>query len=121
MHNRLTRLAPALALTLPLLAMAQQSASPSDPKASTPALRYRSAFADYQSWQDVKPADWKQVNDAVAPAPGPANGAAGHGSAAAASAPAAPKPAPAASGPASPAAPSQRPGHHGHAMPGGRR
>lgn len=31
-----------------------------------PALRYRSAFADYRPWQDIKPGNWRQLNDDLA-------------------------------------------------------
>lgn len=84
------RLALAVSLGLPLVAHAQPRVSPADPQASAPALRYRSAFVDYQAWQDVKPGDWRQLNAQVAPASAPAVG------------PAHPR------------------GHAGHAMPGGK-
>jgi hypothetical protein len=97
MHNPIFRLAPAVALSLPLLAGAQQSPPPSA-KASAPTLPYRSAFADYKPWQDIKPGNWRQLNDTLTS--GAAGGHAGHGATPAA------KPAPAASAPA--------PRHHGH-------
>jgi hypothetical protein len=107
MHKIFSRSAPALALCLPLLAIAQSSRSdPADAGASAPALRYRSAFADYRPWHDVKPGGWRELNDRLAPVAGQASGHAGHGSAAAA--PAAKPSAPAASG------------HPSHRMHGGR-
>src|SRR4051794_16166378 len=30
-----------------------------------PTPTYRSAFEGYKSWQDVKPGDWRELNDAV--------------------------------------------------------
>lgn len=114
MNNLLSWLAPAVALSLPLLAIAQQSASPSDPKAAAPTLRYQSAFADYKPWQDVKPGNWQQLNDNVAPKPGASSGLAGHGSA---------QPA-ASAAPATAAAPAKKSphqgGHEGHQMSGGK-
>jgi hypothetical protein len=35
------------------------------PVALSQPLRYESAFADYKPWQDIRPADWRRVNDAV--------------------------------------------------------
>jgi hypothetical protein len=100
MHILFTRLAPAMALSLPLLALAQQSA-PAPSKASAPALPYRSAFADYKPLQDLKPGNWRQLNDTLTlgTALGGHGGHAGHS--ATKPAPQAPaKPAPAASKPA---------------------
>jgi hypothetical protein len=107
MNNTFLRLAPSLALCLPLLALAQAGRpDPADPKASAPALRYQSAFADYKPWADTKPGDWRAVNDTVRDAA--AKGAhAGHGAGAAASA----APAPNASAPAMSAHGSHQ--HHG--------
>lgn len=86
MKNQNSRVATTAFLALPLLAAAQ--AIPSDPRAPAPALEYRSAFADYQPWQDVKPADWRALNDAVRDAkPGGASHE-GHGAAPAAARPA---------------------------------
>lgn len=114
MNNLLSWLAPAVALSLPLLAVAQQGTSPTDSKAPAPELRYQSAFADYKPWQDVKPGNWRQLNDNVAPKPGASSGHAGHGSAQPAT-PAAPAaaPAPAMKSP-------HQGGHEGHQMPGGK-
>ena len=63
MKNQNAWVATAALLGLPLLAAAE--AIPSDPRAPAPALEYRSAFSDYLPWQDLKPADWRAVNDAV--------------------------------------------------------
>ena len=61
---------------LPLLAAAQ--ASPNQAPKAAPQLAYRSAFADYKPYKDEPPADWRKVNDAVAPANGGTRGHAGH-------------------------------------------
>lgn len=107
MNNPCSRLAAALALCLPLPATAQSGPpDAADPKAPAPALRYRSAFADYKPWQDTQPGNWRALNDALAPTPA---SAAGRG-------PAAALPADKASAPAAA-------GHHGQHMHmhGGRR
>ncbi|GAA0739528.1 hypothetical protein LRH25_30860 [Ideonella azotifigens] len=66
MNNFFCRLAPVVALGLPLLAPAQsRPPDPVDPKALAPALRYLSAFADYTRWQDIKTGDWRALNDAL--------------------------------------------------------
>lgn len=87
------RLVPAAALCLPLLALGQTGrADPATPKASAPALRYQSAFADYKPWQDTKPGDWRALNDGLRTQAAGGGGHAGHampGMPAAASAPAA--------------------------------
>ena len=110
MNSFLSRLAPAAALCLPLLALAQVGRpDPADARAPAPALRYPSAFADYKPWRETKPGDWRAVNDNVRQAGSKGGGHAGHqmspASPAAASAP-----------PAKPAAP----GHGGHPMHGGK-
>ena len=112
MHDYLHRLAPAVALCLPLLAFAQaQRGDPADPKASAPALRYSSAFADYKPWQDTPPGNWRAINDTVRDAAVQGAGAhAGHATPAAAPAAAS---APAASAPA-------MKGHGGHHTHGGK-
>jgi hypothetical protein len=66
----------ALSACLPLLAAAQV-APKAAPKAA-PQLTYRSAFADYKPYKEEPPADWRKVNDAVAPAQGGAGSHAGH-------------------------------------------
>jgi hypothetical protein len=116
MHDHFHRLAPAVALCLPLLAAAQTSRSdPADARAPAPALRYSSAFADYKPWQDIKTGDWRAVNDQVRDAAsGAAQGGphAGHAS---------PAPAPiAAPAPAAKASAPTMPGHGRHHMPGSR-
>lgn len=110
MHFLFTRLAPAMALSLPLLAIAQQSATPADPpKAPAATLPYHSAFADYKPWQDIKPGNWRQLNDAL----NAGAGHAGHG----APQPAAARPAPAASA----AMPRHHGHHHGHQPQGAKK
>ena len=103
MKSLFSRLAPAVALGLPLLALAQAGRpDPADPKASAPALRYQSAFADYKPWRDTKPGDWRAVNDNVRQATAKSGGHVGHqmspASPAAASAPLAKPAAPAPGG-----------------------
>jgi hypothetical protein len=79
MNSFLFRLVPVAALCLPLLALAQAGRpDPADAKAPAPALRYRSAFADYKPWQESKPGDWRAVNDNVRQAGAKSNGHAGH-------------------------------------------
>lgn len=97
-----------MALCLPLLASAQGARlDPADPQAAAPALRYRSAFADYKAWQDPRPGDWRTVNDTVRDAAADGGAHAGHATPAAAPAAAA-APAPKASAPMPPA----HGGHH---------
>jgi hypothetical protein len=109
MNDLFRRPALALVLCLPLAAPAQIDAKPAGGGASASQLRYRSAFADYTPWQDIKPGDWRALNDSVKGA-----GMTGHtmGSMAPAAAPAS-APSPAASAPA-------MPGHSGHPMHGGK-
>jgi len=87
MNHTFLRLAPALALCLPLLAAAQQPAK-------TGALRYESAYADYKAYRDLEPGDWRALNGTVGTAALKGGGHAGHGVAPAAAAPAAPASAP---------------------------
>lgn len=102
MNNLISGLAPAVALCLPLLALAQSGQpDPADPKTPGPALRYQSAFADYKPWQDSKPGDWRAVNDTVRDAAAKGSAHAGHGMPAAAPV-SAPAPATKASAPAMP-------------------
>lgn len=77
MKTHCSWLAPVLALSLPSLVVAQQ-ADATDAKAPSTHLRYQSAFADYKPWQEIKPGNWRQLNDQVAPAAGAAGGHAGH-------------------------------------------
>lgn len=108
MDNILCKLAPAVVLSLPLIAWAQAGRDdPADPGLAAPALRYRSAFADYKPWQDNKPGDWRAVNDAVRDAATRGGAHSGHGMPAGARAPA---PAPQASAPPLP----DHAGHHPH-------
>jgi len=107
MNNLFSRLAPAAALCLPLLALAQAGRSdPADAKAPARALRYPSAFADYRPWQDAKPGDWRALNDALG-GTGAGGGHAGHAMP--------PAPASAASAPAPKASqPAAHGSHHPH-------
>ena len=110
MNNLISRLAPAAALCLPLLTLAQAGRpDAADPKAPAPALRYESAFADYKPWQDTKPGDWRAVNDTVRDAAAKGGAHAGHTMPAAAPA-SSPAAASQASAPAMPA----HGGHHRH-------
>jgi|SRR5688572_31586736 hypothetical protein len=109
MNKLFKRLTPAAVLSLPVLAFAQQSLDPADAKPPAQPLRYESAFADYRPWQDVKPGNWRQLNDNLAPAPGKAGGHAGHGAAS-----------PAASAAAPAGSASAVPGHQGHHMQRGK-
>lgn len=108
MHYLFTRLAPAVALSLPLLAAAQQSTPPSL-KESAPPLPYQSAFANYKPWQEIKPGNWRQLNDTLTAGGGTTGGHAGHGATPTAAQPSAAKPAPATSAPAP-----RHPAHHNH-------
>ncbi len=106
-------LAAALALGLPLLAMAQGRTDPAKPNAPARTLAHRSAFADYKPFQDIGPDDWRRLNDAV--------GRAALKSGATTTNPGAPAAAPTASPPSAAKAPmSHRPGHHQH-LHGGQR
>ena len=53
-------------------AVAQSSKlpNPADPDAAAPAVKYESAFSDYQPFQEQKSNAWKQVNKEVADNPG---------------------------------------------------
>ena len=114
MNNLLNRLAPAVVLGLPVLAFAQQTGEPTDAQAAARSPRYQSAFTDYKPWQDIKPGDWRQLNENVRPSPDAAGGHTAHGTTNPASrAASAPSPAPGASAPAIPA-------HQGHQMHGGK-
>jgi hypothetical protein len=63
MNDLFRRLAPALALGLPLVALAQPaSIDAAQPSASVAQLKYPSAFTDYKPWRDIKPGDWRAFN-----------------------------------------------------------
>lgn len=113
MKNHSHWLAPAVALCLPLATLAQSGrADPAGVAASGPALRYQSAFAGYKPWQDLRPADWRAVNDKVRDAAAAGGGHSGHGTSTP-MAPSASAPAPKASAPAMRS-------HEGHRMHGGK-
>lgn len=66
MNTIFFRPALAMALSLPLVAAAQEdSARPVDDAASAASLLYRSAFSDYRPWQEIRPGDWRALNDNV--------------------------------------------------------
>ena len=44
--------------------------NPADPDSTVPAVKYESAFSDYQSFQEQRSNAWKQVNKEVADNPG---------------------------------------------------
>ncbi|MDB5948140.1 MAG: hypothetical protein JWQ33_3166 [Ramlibacter sp.] len=99
-----------MALCLPVLA--QGPGDPADAESPAAALRYPSAFTDYQPWTELSVRDWRAANDAVS-----AGAAAGvHSGPAAAPAPA--RPAGAAEKRAPPAS---APAHEGHDMQGGQK
>lgn len=98
MKTQTSWVATAALMGLPLMAAAH--ANPADPGAPAPALGYPSAFSNYKPWQDIKPADWRAVNDTVRDAAAKGSGQGGHGTA--------PAPAPA------PEAPAGHQGHGGH-------
>ncbi len=50
----------------PAAAPATARADPLDPKATVPALRYVSAFAQFRGIGDEPPVSWREANDAVA-------------------------------------------------------
>ena len=136
MKNNLLAWAIALSACAPFSASAQPTKTESS---TAPAqLTYRSAFADYKPYKEAPLADWREVNAAVARAPGGASGHAGHdmGAMGAKGAmgggttgmkgmdmPAAPAPAPAASAPMKmPMKPMAMPMplHDGHSKTGGK-
>lgn len=113
MNNLIRRLAPVVALCLPFSALAQAARpDPADPKTTAPALRYSSAFADYRPWQDVKPGDWRALNDTLRAQASGGGGHAGHAMPMAMP-PAATPPAPKAPRPAA-SAPGGHAHHHHH-------
>jgi hypothetical protein len=112
MKQKTSWVATAALMGLPLVALAQ--ANPAAPGAAAPALGYQSAFSDYKPWQDIKPIDWREVNDTVRDAK-PSGGHDGHGASPALATPAsaAPAPAPSRAAPA-PQVPSGHSGHGDH-------
>lgn len=66
---------------IPALALAEHAIrpDPADPASPVLQVKYESAFADYQSFQDQQLAPWKDVHTEVAESSG-ATGHAGHGS-----------------------------------------
>lgn len=102
----------AVLMGLPLTAAAQ--ANPADAEAGAPALGYQSAFSDYKPWQDIKPADWRAVNDTVRGAAAKGGGHGGHGAAPGTTSAPAATPRQAAPTPAPAAAPQAPAGHQGH-------
>lgn len=111
MNHFIDRLVPVAALCLPLLAPAQPRVDPADAQAPASPLRYQSAFAGYKPWQEVKPGNWRQLNDDLATPSGAPSGHTGHSGHGAAARPAAtPPPGPsAAPAPAAPRLPGSRP------------
>ena len=71
-------LAGGVALLACLPGLLPVQAAPNEALKPAPQLTYRSAFADYKPYKDEPPADWRKVNEAVAPAKGGANAHAGH-------------------------------------------
>jgi hypothetical protein len=71
-------LAGGVALFACLPGLLPVQAAPNEALKPAPQLTYRSAFADYKPYKDEPPADWRKVNEAVAPAKGGASGHAGH-------------------------------------------
>ncbi|WP_157604414.1 hypothetical protein [Rhizobacter sp. Root1221] len=106
MQNNQAAWAVVLATCVPLLATAQAA----KPKPA-PQLSYQSAFAGYKPYKDVPLANWRELNDTVAGAPGHT----GHAMKAMET-PVAP------ATPASAAIPTKpMPMHEGHPKPGGQR
>lgn len=115
MRTFLLWLSPAVVLSLPLAAFAQHMAAVS---AGTPPppLPYPSAFSDYKPWADIKPGNWRQLNDDL----GKPSGSSGHGTGAASAPDAqARRPGHAMPMPMSEAHQGHQ-GHRGHPTPGAR-
>ena len=96
-------------LGMPLAALAQPN--PADPLAPANPHCYQSAFADYKPWQDLKPGDWRALNNGVGAA---TSSHSGHGSQGAAPA----APAAAKTTPGQPAPAMGHGAHDMHNMPG---
>lgn len=112
MHHRIARRAIALALSLPLPALAQNPVDPADPGAPARELSHDSAFADYKPFQDIAPGDWRRLNETV--------GGETLGQEAVAPAPAMGVPSTTTLGPGHPAHTQPMPDHHQH-MHGGQK
>ena len=76
MKNYLLAWGVALGACAPFLATAQVAKT--EPANASTQLTYRSAFADYKPYKDAPLANWRELNDTVAGAPGGAIGHAGH-------------------------------------------
>ncbi len=109
-HRSAWRTALAACATLLCAAHAAHAQTPT----SSPQLGYQSAFSDYRPYRDAPRANWRELNDRVAAAPGGTGGHAGHAGHAGHMMGAA-KPAPASAAKPGHAAP-----HHGHGMHGGK-
>jgi hypothetical protein len=65
MNNPLARWVTALASSLAPFVSALAGSADSTPAAASALLQFRSAFADYKPWQDIKPGTWRALNDAL--------------------------------------------------------
>ena len=110
----LQTMACAIAFAMPQLASAQKASSAEGPAATKAAaqLNFKSAFSDYNAYEDMPVADWRQVNDAVRQAATRNDGHVGS-DAAKSSGPASPAPGGAAGRP-----PMPMQEHKGHGMHG---
>lgn len=63
MKKNLLLLIGALTLAAPALGLAQDAGN--NAQSPAPALRYESAFAGYKAYEELAPADWRALNDAV--------------------------------------------------------
>jgi hypothetical protein len=108
MSNFFIRWAPAVASCLAPFASALAGSAEPTPVAASAPPAYRSVFADYKPWQDLKPGNWRALNDALGSGEAGAMGAMHdmsgmHGP---------PSSAPAASAPASAASAAAHSAHH---------
>jgi len=60
------RICVAAAVAAAASARAAGVPEPTAPAAAVPPAQYESAFSEYRSYRDEKPAAWRDVNDAVA-------------------------------------------------------
>jgi hypothetical protein len=65
MNYLIRRGAPALALSLAVCAHAYADTALASPAAASAPQRYQSAFADYKPYKDIKPGDWRALNESV--------------------------------------------------------